>query len=167
MPQMSIWETSSYKAGLINKPVEVSRKITLKLLAGDLDNALLFYKVFFDAEPVFVGTDYARFDIDNPPLNIILDKNAKSRVGAGHFGVQVKSTAVVREMAERLDNAGFKLIKEEEADCCYALQTKIWAADPDGYRWEIFVVTEAETVNGCGPECICHADFDRTVLAGK
>jgi hypothetical protein len=30
-------------------------------------------------------------------------------------------------------------------DCCYALQDKIWVTDPNGYRWEIFVVKVGDT----------------------
>ncbi len=166
MQQTSIWETAK-QIGAMTPMVEIKRKVTLKLLTTNMESALLFYKVFFDAEPITIDSEHAVFEMENPPLNIMLVKNKNARVGAGHFGIQVKSTSIVREMSNRLDSAGFKLIKEDEADCCYALQTKIWAADPDGYRWEIFVVTEAETEQGCGPDCICHADFDRTMLANQ
>jgi hypothetical protein len=27
-------------------------------------------------------------------------------------------------------------------DCCYALQDKVWASDPDGNSWEVFTVLE-------------------------
>jgi len=29
-----------------------------------------------------------------------------------------------------------------KTDCCYALQDKTWVEDPDGNRWEVFVVLE-------------------------
>ncbi len=165
MSQASIWESVGRQNQQLHQAALIEKKITFKLLSSDLENALLFYKVFFDTEPVFQQEGLVRFEMDSLPFNLIMQKSEKPNVGAGHFGLQVKSSSVVRDMAQRLEAAGFKLITEAEADCCYALQTKIWAADPDGYRWEIFVVTEAETENGCGPDCICHADFERTVLA--
>ena len=28
--------------------------------------------------------------------------------------------------------------------CCYALQDKIWVTDPNGIRWEVFLVLDQE-----------------------
>ena len=33
---------------------------------------------------------------------------------------------------------------EDDVTCCYAVQDKVWAIDPDGHRWEIFLVTDAD-----------------------
>ncbi len=35
--------------------------------------------------------------------------------------------------------------EEHNTNCGYALQDKVWVTDPDGTRWEIFVVTVADT----------------------
>ncbi|HTU57880.1 MAG TPA: hypothetical protein VMF89_05590, partial [Polyangiales bacterium] len=29
---------------------------------------------------------------------------------------------------------------EDNTECCYALQDKVWIEDPDGNEWEVFVV---------------------------
>ncbi|MBW4677403.1 MAG: hypothetical protein KME52_26415 [Desmonostoc geniculatum HA4340-LM1] len=34
---------------------------------------------------------------------------------------------------------------EDNTDCCYALQDKVWVTDPDGNRWEVFVVKVGDT----------------------
>jgi len=31
---------------------------------------------------------------------------------------------------------------EREETCCYANQTKVWASDPEGRRWETYFVHE-------------------------
>ncbi|MFP4103671.1 MAG: glyoxalase/bleomycin resistance/dioxygenase family protein, partial [Coleofasciculus sp.] len=43
--------------------------------------------------------------------------------------------------------------------CCYAIQDKVWVSDPDGNRWEIFVVKLGDTA----PEKnICTTDVKTT-----
>ena len=59
-----------------------------------------------------------------------------------HFGIQVKSTDAVREMAARLESAGLATLAEENVTCCYSVQDKVWITDPDGNRWEVFVVLD-------------------------
>ena len=44
----------------------------------------------------------------------------------------------------RMTSAGFGTESEEGVTCCYAVQDKVWAIDPDGHRWEVFVVTGAD-----------------------
>ena len=44
----------------------------------------------------------------------------------------------------RLAAAGLGLDVEGGTTCCYAGQDKVWATDPDGNRWEVFVVLEAD-----------------------
>jgi hypothetical protein len=53
----------------------------------------------------------------------------------------VKSTAAVTVAAERFRAAGLTVRTEDQVDCCYAVQDKVWVEDPDGNQWEVFVVT--------------------------
>ena len=53
----------------------------------------------------------------------------------------VKFTGVQKETPAR---AGLPTRVEENVTCCYAVQDKVWTADPDGNRWEVFVVLDAE-----------------------
>jgi hypothetical protein len=59
--------------------------------------------------------------------------------------VQVKSTRAVNEAKSRVEASGITPEVEEGVTCCYAVQDKFWATDPDGHRWEVFVVLEADT----------------------
>ncbi len=129
---------------------------------ANLERSLYFYMHFFGVEPVKVREGYAKFDLMDPPLNFSINENPLDTRTQGHLGVQVKSTRTVQEMHERLKAQDFKLISEDGAECCYAVQTKFWAADPDGNRWEVFVTTEPDAEQGCGPDCICHKEFERT-----
>jgi len=40
---------------------------------------------------------------------------------------------------------GLATFEEGDVDCCYALQDKVWVTDPNGYRWEVFVVKVGDT----------------------
>jgi catechol 2,3-dioxygenase-like lactoylglutathione lyase family enzyme len=122
-----------------------ARRIHMGLAVQDLQQSLAFYRALFDQEPTKVRPRYAKFEVAEPPVNLALNEV----VGAtgpnhpvAHFGIQVKTTAAVRQAAERLARAGLATEVEEQVTCCYAVQTKVWATDPDGNQWEVFVVLD-------------------------
>lgn len=121
-------------------------KTHLALNTARFDDAVAFYRAFFGTEPVKHKPGYAKFDVAQPPLNLTL--NAASEVVPGalnHLGIQVGSTADVDAAKARLVDLGLPIDEERGTDCCYALQDKVWVADPDGNRWEVFVVNVADT----------------------
>ncbi len=108
-----------------------------------------FYRTFLGLEPVKLKPGYAKFDVAEPGLNLTL--NASNRIDSpvagalNHLGIQVASTEAVKEAAGRLKAEGLATFEEENTDCCYALQDKVWVTDPNGYRWEVFVVKVGDT----------------------
>ncbi|MCF8565894.1 VOC family protein [Alicyclobacillus tolerans] len=109
------------------------------------EDSLLFYRNFFGLEPVRVRPGYAKFDVDQPPLNFTIHQGAYENIGAlNHLGLQVSSTSDVLAAKERLIRAELATFDEMNTNCCYARQDKIWATDPDGNRWEVFVVIAQE-----------------------
>jgi len=86
---------------------------------------------------------YAKFDVQSPPINFVLNEVAYTEGGTlSHLGIQVESTDDVIETRERWIESGLITVDEMKVDCCYALQDKTWARDPDGNEWEVFVVLE-------------------------
>ena len=57
----------------------------------------------------------------------------------------------VVKQQKRLNSLGFKTTVEEGTTCCYAVQDKVWAQDPDGNAWEIFVVFEDSNLERIEP----------------
>jgi hypothetical protein len=54
---------------------------------------------------------------------------------------------------------------EREETCCYAVQTKVWATDPEGRRWETyFVHAESEARDDEDTTC-CRTDAAATSAA--
>ena len=101
-----------------------------------------FYKKMLGIEPSKVRTGYAKFDVQNPPLNLALNEVA-SLEGPGalsHMGIQVKSTDDVLAYRRTWMERGLVTRDENKTDCCYATQDKTWVHDPDGNEWEVFVV---------------------------
>src|SRR5438309_4065721 len=107
----------------------------------DLHASLDFYRKLFGVEPSKVRTGYAKFDVQNPPLNFTLNQVPFANAGAlSHMGIQVNSTEDVLATRKRWAKAGLITRDEMQTDCCYATQDKTWVKDPDGNEWEAFVV---------------------------
>ena len=97
---------------------------------------------------------YAKFDVENPPLNFVLNEVPFSDGGTlSHLGLQVATTDDVLQTRERWAAAGLTTMDEMKVDCCYALQDKTWARDPDGNEWEVFTVLE--NTEPAGEACAC------------
>jgi catechol 2,3-dioxygenase-like lactoylglutathione lyase family enzyme len=118
-------------------------KAHLAINVRDVNASIEFYKKLFGIEPAKVRKGYAKFDVLNPPLNFTLNEVPFKDAGAlSHMGIQVSSTSDVMRVRERWIEAGLVLRDEMGTDCCYAVQDKTWAFDPDGNEWEVFVVLE-------------------------
>lgn len=139
--------------------VETTRKIsTLKahvaMNVRNVEASIGFYKKMLGIEPSKVRTGYAKFDIQNPPLNLALNQNSFSGPGAlSHMGIQVASTDDVLAMREQWAEQGLITRDEMQTNCCYATQDKTWVNDPDGNEWEVFVVLEDNL-----PEAVEHGN---------
>jgi len=110
----------------------------------NVEKSVLFYTQMLGIEPSKVRTGYAKFDIQNPPLNLALNE-VPDLNGAGalsHLGFQVSSTDAVLEIRKQWADAGLITRDEMDTNCCYANQNKTWVTDPDGNEWEAFVVLE-------------------------
>ena len=129
----------------------------------NVEKSIEFYRQMLGIEPSKVRTGYAKFDVQNPPLNLALNEVPDLR-GAGalsHLGFQVASTNDVLEFRKRWSEAGLITRDEMDTNCCYANQNKTWVKDPDGNEWEAFVVLkdnlpeQAVTTEACCAPASC------------
>jgi catechol 2,3-dioxygenase-like lactoylglutathione lyase family enzyme len=125
----------------------------LNLATRDLDASVAFYEALLGAPPVKTLPDYALFVTEEPGLELALDLDGAAVAGPGqHFGIVVGSADAVDAQAEKLRAAGYAIDVEREETCCYANQTKVWASDPEGRRWETYVVhDETDERDTCCP----------------
>jgi catechol 2,3-dioxygenase-like lactoylglutathione lyase family enzyme len=143
-------------------------KAHVSINVRNVERSLDFYRKMLGIEPSKVRTGYAKFDVQNPPLNLALNE-VPDLVAAGalsHLGLQVSSTGDVLAMRTRWAEAGLVTRDEMQTDCCYATQDKTWVHDPDGNEWEAFVVlkdnlpeaTNSAATSCCAPSaCACNS----------
>jgi catechol 2,3-dioxygenase-like lactoylglutathione lyase family enzyme len=132
-------------------------KAHLALNVREVEKSIEFYRKMMGIEPSKVRPGYAKFDVQNPPLNLTLNQNQFGERGAlSHMGIQVGSTDDVLAMRQKWTDAGLVTRDEMQTNCCYALQDKTWIQDPDGNEWEAFVVLKDNMANS-GLCCVTEA----------
>ena len=128
----------------------------------NVERSIDFYRKLLGIEPSKVRTRYAKFDVENPGLNLAMNEVPHLTRGAlSHLGIQVGSTDGVMTVRQQWIDAGLTFEDEMGTSCCYAKQDKSWVKDPDGNSWEVFVVLEdnlpekgaEKTPQACGCDC--------------
>lgn len=141
-----------------------NQRLHVALNVSNLERSKRFYGVLFQQPPSKERPRYAKFEPADPSVNLSLneiDGEVSVVGGSAHFGVQVKSVADVHAAIERFKAANIETVTEEATTCCYAVQDKVWAIDPDGHKWEVFVVLQADAKDElyaqsgcCGPDVV-------------
>lgn len=122
-------------------------RIHIGLNVTDLAQSRRFYELLLQTSPLKERSDYAKFEPEEPSVNLSLNQIPKGQgdnSARGHFGIQVQSSDAVEAAIQRFQSAGLKTRVQENTTCCYAVQDKVWVDDPDGNEWEVFVVLEAD-----------------------
>jgi catechol 2,3-dioxygenase-like lactoylglutathione lyase family enzyme len=138
-------------------------KTHLNLRTRDLDASVAFYRSLLNSEPTKYHNDYALFLTESPGLELALTLDPRAKGSSDvHYGIAVESPEAVETTIARLKDAGLSIEIETRETCCYAVQDKVWATDPDGRRWETYyVVAEAEEKEGENMTC-CRESGDET-----
>jgi catechol 2,3-dioxygenase-like lactoylglutathione lyase family enzyme len=141
-------------------------RLQLALNVSDLDQAIDFYAKLFATRPAKLRPGYANFAISDPPLKLVLIESAEARepgvMGAlNHLGVEVEAPSEVQHASGRLSSKGLETTDERGTTCCYAVQDKVWVADPDGSPWEIYtVLADAPVESGIEGDSSCCASSE-------
>jgi len=131
-------------------------RVQLALNVSDLEQAVGFYSKLFGAEPAKRRPGYANFAIDEPPLKLVLFEGAGTGGTLNHLGVEVPTANDVKTATTRLSGEGLPTLIEDEVECCYAVQDKVWVSDPDGARWEFYTVLGDSTSIGPAEKGACN-----------
>jgi catechol 2,3-dioxygenase-like lactoylglutathione lyase family enzyme len=116
-------------------------RVQLALRVADLDGSVAFYSKLFNTEPAKRRPGYANFAIEQPPLKLVLIEGEPGQATVmDHLGVEVFSSDDVVAATERLTSAGLVTLTEDNTECCYALQDKVWVRGPGHEPWEVYVV---------------------------
>lgn len=130
-------------------------RVQLAINVSDLEASIAFYTALFKTEPHKLRPGYANFAIDEPPLKLVLiesdDRGHGVQGALNHVGIEVFDESEVQHAAGRLREAGLATFDERDTTCCYALQDKVWAHDPAGVPWEVYVVKDDNPVDAEAP----------------
>lgn len=97
-----------------------------------------FYDQLFGQSPSKERPGYLKYELDQPSLIISFIEQPDRVNASGHFGIQVATREEL--LARHAKAQSQQLVAREEmgVSCCYAVQDKFWAVDPDGHQWEIY-----------------------------
>lgn len=114
-------------------------RMHVNLYVSNIEATVKFYDTFFGQPAVKTKSNYAKYILESPSLIISFVEN-KERVqqNFGHLGFEVASKDEVMLKMLTLKTQGLEVKEEMGTNCCYALQDKFWANDPDGVQWEIY-----------------------------
>ncbi|MEQ8717943.1 MAG: ArsI/CadI family heavy metal resistance metalloenzyme [Acidimicrobiales bacterium] len=128
-------------------------RLQLALDVSDLDEAVDFYSKMFATPVSKRKPGYANFEIENPPLKLVLFENPANAGGINHLGVEATTADEVTAADGRLTDSGLTTTGVDDTVCCYAEKTETWLDGPDGARWEWYVKNaDAEVVS---PDAAC------------
>jgi catechol 2,3-dioxygenase-like lactoylglutathione lyase family enzyme len=118
-------------------------KFHASLNVSSLARSVEFYTALFGQEPVKFYEDYAKYELEEPPLVLSLKpKRACAGGPLNHLGLRLIETEQLDAVRDRLRSIGARFGEQEDVKCCYARQTKMWITDPDETLWEVYVLHE-------------------------
>ena len=139
------------------------KRFHVHLHVDDLGQSIGFYSRLFAAEPARVESDYAKWMLQDPPVNFAISTRG-GKPGIDHLGIQTDDAAELAAMKARAEAADMALLDEGQTTCCYARSEKHWVTDPQGIAWEHFhtladipVFNEAASAPGDAAACCAPA----------
>jgi hypothetical protein len=108
----------------------------------DLPKNIAFYSAMFNQPPARSETDYAKWMLDDPPVNFAISTRG-DKPGVDHLGIQVETPQELAQLKDNAARADMTLLDEGPTTCCYARSDKYWLTDPQGIAWEQFHTIES------------------------
>jgi hypothetical protein len=113
------------------------KRFHVHLHVDDLAQSIGFYSKLFAAEPTRAENDYAKWMLQDPPVNFAISTRG-NKAGIDHLGIQADNEAELAELKARAASADMAVLDEGATTCCYARSDKHWVTDPQGIAWEHF-----------------------------
>jgi len=113
------------------------KRFHVHLHVQDLPQSIGFYSKLFATEPNRLESDYAKWMLEDPPLNFAISTRGNGS-GIDHLGFQTDNADDLATLKARAQAADMALLDEGNTSCCYARSEKYWVTDPQGVAWEHF-----------------------------
>lgn len=104
------------------------------------EQSVAFYQTLFATEPTKTHMNYAKWMLEDPRVNFVIEviEIEGDRPGIHHVGVQVDDSDELHAIRDQLKDAEAPLLEVGETICCFSKSEKNWTMDPSGLRWETF-----------------------------
>lgn len=133
------------------------KRFHVHVAVENLAQSITFYSDLFGAKPTIERPDYAKWMLEDPRVNFAISARSH-KAGVNHLGFQADDAAELAELGERANRAsGSAVLKENDAQCCYARSDKYWVLDPQGLAWEHFLTLGEIQIFG-EDSAITHSD---------
>ena len=76
------------------------KRFHVHLHVDDLAKSIAFYNKLFDAQPARTEADYAKWMLEDPPVNFAISTRG-SKAGIDHLGIQTDDPAELAAMKAR------------------------------------------------------------------
>lgn len=143
---LRIYSLMSETRSRLNRTPESATSIVkfhASLNVSNLARSVEFYTALLGQDPVKLYTDYAKYELEVPPLVLSLKpKRACAGGPLNHLGMRLVEAGQLDAVRERLRKVGARFGEQDDVKCCYARQTKLWITDPDETLWEVYVLHE-------------------------
>lgn len=113
------------------------KRFHVHLHVTNLAQSVTFYSRLFAADPVRTEADYAKWMLEDPPVNFAISTRG-DQPGIDHLGIQTDNADELQSLKDRATAADMSLLDEGATSCCYARSEKHWITDPQGIAWEHF-----------------------------
>ncbi|REK18078.1 MAG: hypothetical protein DWQ37_04940 [Planctomycetota bacterium] len=123
-------------------------RFQLSFKVGDVRASADFLALLLGTQAVQKHADYARFELNDPPL--LLSLVPAEKAGLDHLGFRLPNRDALDALRARLTAAGIPHECEENMPCSHPQQAKLWAHDPSGNVWELYVLEETDA-DASGP----------------
>ncbi|MCA8939433.1 MAG: VOC family protein [Planctomycetes bacterium] len=122
-------------------------QVHISIKTAKFAESVAFYSRLFGVDAVKLYDDYAKFVVEAPSMNITLNKVASQpqEQAIDHLGIVFDGRADIARVIRELQIKGLAHEVQEETSCCYGVQDKVWVADPNGIRWELYAIVVADT----------------------
>ncbi len=113
------------------------KRFHVHLHVQDLPQNIKFYSAMFNQAPAREEADYAKWMLQDPPLNFAISTRG-DKPGVDHMGIEVETDEELQALKTQAKAADMALLDEGQTNCCYAQSDKYWLTDPQGNAWEQF-----------------------------
>jgi catechol 2,3-dioxygenase-like lactoylglutathione lyase family enzyme len=125
------------------------------LTVKDLSTAIEHYKKILGIAPAKVKSDYAKFELSDPPVILSLNPGSGKPGTVSHLGIRYADSETLVTELTRTKNQGIAAREQAGTTCCYAKADKFWVHDADGMEWEMYTLLEDAAVHSLPDNACC------------